>query len=968
MPFVTFPGPDVLGRGLVVQPGAPVPPPFPTAPRTLVDDAALASPEPVAAALHDAWTNRRRVVVELAVSPDDLRVPEAETRAPYLLDPGFTFSREWLHFLVWANTYDARRGEPVWWHCIRAARLGASVIPDGPADVVLPDGRPAWCDGGPRRLVEAPATDGRRAAAVVVHRDSIDAGRLTPARSRPPQADLAPDQLAAVAHPGGPARIIAPAGSGKTRVLTERIRHLLVDRAYEPGLVTAVAYNVLAAEQLRERTAGFRPTIRTLNSLGLAVCQRRVGGGGGTRGGWRVAEEPVQREILSSLVHPRGPRRVNTDPLAPYLDALSAIRLGLLRPESAEDAYPDAAGVAQVFPAYREKLAAAGLVDFDEQIYRGLELLLADPGLRTEVRAEAKTLLVDEFQDLTPAHLLLIRLVAGPAADVFGVGDDDQVIYGYAGADPGFLIDFGRYFPGAATYDLTVNYRCPPVVVDRARTLLGHNRRRIDKEIRPAPGRAEEASALEVRLAPAEGLGPAALEVVRRWAEEGASYKEMAVLTRVNSTLLPVQVLLTEAGIPCTGALGPWIFERAGTAAALAYLRIGACPDRIARADVRATVRRPSRKISPKVADMLARDPLTSVRSIRGLARWLEDKDAFFREADRVEAYAADLEAVGDLVAGGATTAGVLAFVRDGIGLGEAMDTLDASKGTLDRSSNGDDLAALLQVAALHPDPAGFEPWLREVLARAAGGGVHLATVHKVKGREWPRVAVFGADARLFPHRLAEDVEEERRIFHVAITRARERAVVLGDAAAPSPFIDELTRPAPPPAPARPAVSRSEAHPGRGLVTAKRPTAPAAAGTPAVHAAPGLRFTPRPGRAEGEVVEVRRGAAEVVWRESGELAAVEFGSEVRIDGRPGRLVAPRRRVEAAVAALGAWRLAQARSEGKPAYVFLSNAHIQDIAERDPDTPARLARCRGIGPAKLEAYGEAILAVLEDLEP
>ncbi|MGH8974411.1 MAG: ATP-dependent helicase, partial [Acidimicrobiia bacterium] len=809
---MTFPAPDALGRGLVVRPGAPVPPPFADVPRVVIDDAVLAEPAATADLLGEAWTGRRRVVVELGVAPEALREPERCLDAPHLLEPGFTFQRERLQFLVWANNYDAatRPDGPVWWHGVRAGRLGAQLTPEGPADVALPDGTPAFCDGGPRTPVHLDPGLGGHA---VVHRDSIDAGLLTPGRHVPPSAELAPDQLAAVGHPGGPARIIAPAGSGKTRVLTERIRHLLCDRGYEPQLVTAVAYNVLAAEQLRDRTEGFAPTIRTLNSLGLHVCQRE----GGRR--FRVAEEREQREILAGLVTSR--RKVNTDPLAPYLDALAAVRLGLCTPEQAERLYPDATGLPAVFPAYRERLDALDLLDFDEQIYRAIALLLADPELRAGVRAGARTLLVDEFQDLTPAHLLLVRLVAGPAADVFGVGDDDQVIYGYAGADPGFLIDFPRYFPGAAAYDLEVNYRCPGSVVTAAGHLLSHNQRRIEKTIRPAAGRGPDEGALDVRLVADTELGPATVDVVERWRKDGTDLGDIAVLTRVNSSLLAAQVLLTEAGVPCRSAVGPWLLERAGTAAALAYLRIAADPAAITRADVRATVRRPSRRISPRVLEMLARDATTSLRSIRGLASWLEDKDAFPRDPERVHRYADDLEGLaGAAHESGVTTASLLRQVRDGIGLGEAMDTLDASKGTLDRSANGDDLAALLQVAALHPDPATFETWLRSVLAtpgteaRGPGGpgedGVHLATVHRVKGREWSGVVVFGADAGLFPHRLAGDEEEERRIFHVAITRGRERVVVLGDVAAPSPFLAELTTTAPvrpPAAPAPPATT-----------------------------------------------------------------------------------------------------------------------------------------------------------------
>ena len=975
---MSFPGPDELGRGLVVFPGAAVAAPFADAPRLVIDETVLGSPQvtqAMAAVLHEAWAERRRVVIELAVPLEALREPEVERRPPYELDPGFTFEREGLQFLVWANNYDARKpGDPIWWHGVRASRIGATL--GGPADVVLAGGTPAWCDGGPRRPVPT-AVGGSEPGPVVVHRDSIDAGLLTPARFAGPHAELAPDQLAAVAHPGGPARIIAPAGSGKTRVLTERIRHLLVDRGHEPGLVTAVAYNVMAAAQLRERTAGFAPTIRTLNSLGLNVCSRR--------GDWRVAEEPFCREVLSGLV--KTSRKVGTDPLAPYLDALATIRLGLVPPEKAEDMHPDAAGIAAAFPAYRDALHSAGRLDFDEQIYRAIELLLTDPDLRSEVRGEARTLLVDEFQDLTPAHLLLIRLIAGPAADVFGVGDDDQVIYGYAGADPGFLIDYQRYFPGAATYDLQVNYRCPPAIVGAARTLLGHNRRRIDKTIHPGAPESASGDALTVLAETGDTMGPAAVEIVRQWAGDGVAYSDIAVLTRVNSSLLPVQLLLQQAGVPCRAAVGPWILERAGTAAALAYLRIAADPDRISRADLRATVRRPSRKISPRAIEMLTRDAVTSLRSIRGLAAWLADKDAFVKDADRVDGFAADLEALVEAMAKpGATTADLLRFVRDTIGLGEAMETLDVSKGALDRSSNGDDLAALLQVAPLHPEAATFEPWLQEQLAtgvaRSSNGAqgasgfdpvepaVHLATVHKVKGREWSRVIVFGADAGLFPHRLSFDVEEERRIFHVALTRAKQQAVILRDTACPSPFVDELTRPAPP----RPAVDPNDPNPFRRLEMPPAPASPTragrskakpkpASGEPGLAATPGAEIT-LAGGLRATIKEIRRGEA---LAETGTGATVvSFGSAIRASGETLRLVAPPERVAASVAALKAWRTALAKEEGKPPYVYLSDAHITDIAERDPDTLDRLARCKGIGPGKLDAYGETLLALLEEL--
>jgi DNA helicase-2/ATP-dependent DNA helicase PcrA len=960
---MTVSAPAALGRGIVVGSGAGDPAGFAGVPRVRVDDEVLADPAAggVVDALQEAWCRRRPVVVELAVPAEDLKAPEVCGAEPWTLDPGFTFERERLHFLVWANTYDGRTNpdEPVWWHGVRAGRLGATVA--GLADVVLPDGTPAWCDGGPRQPVAVGAGE------TVVHRDSIDAGLLTPARWAAPTVALAPDQLAAVTHPGGPARIIAPAGSGKTRVLTERIRHLISDRGYEPELVTAVAYNVLAAGEMRERTAGFAPTIRTLNSLALYVCQQA--------GAANVVEERDQRRLLDDVLASAGVRRgggrrqVGTDPLAPYLDALSTIRLGLLSPDAAETLHPDAYGMTQVFPAYREALSRRGLVDFDEQIYRAVELLLSDHGLRARVRAGARTLLVDEFQDLTPAHLLLVRLVAGPAADVFGVGDDDQVIYGYSGADPGFLIDYPRYFPGAAAYDLTVNYRCPPAIVGAAATLLTHNRRRLPKTINHAPGREADTAALAVQRVPATGAAPAALDRVKGWLGEGVAPSDIAVLTRVNSSLLPVQVLLAEAGVPYTAAVGPWLLERPGTAAALAYLRMGAQPGRIASADVRATVRRPSRGISPKAIDILTKEVTTSLRSISGLADWMGDKDTFLKDAEKIAGYAADLTAVSETLSGGASTAEALARIRSEIGLGQALSTLDASKGTLDRSAAGDDLAALEAVAALHADPTTFEAWLRERLAEAADRaprpGVHLATVHRVKGREWPHVVVLGADDGLLPHRLADDVEEERRIFHVAVTRARTSAVVVADATSPSPFLDELDSP-PPPADERRRLDDLAARLGRmappkserrsgGKAPVVVPTADDAH-APVV--GDDLAFAA--GRS-ARVIEIRRG--EIVVLEGERKRAVDLGTEIRREGGRARLVAPPERVAANTAALTAWRTAKAKAEGKPAYVFLSNAHLAGIAERDPDTLARLARCAGIGPTRLDAYGEEILAAL-----
>src|SRR5690606_7621860 len=226
--------------------------------------------------------------------------------------------------------------------------------------------------------------------------------------------------------------------------------------------------------------AGVGGRILTLNALGYDVVATALGRRPD------VIDVRDVRAILEPLV-PRGARRLNTDPLAPYVEALSAVRLGLRDPLEVEDEREgDVPGLAPAFPAYRDELRRRGVIDFDEQVLLAIELLLGDGALRRAQQARHRHLLVDEFQDLTPAHVLLVRLLASPALDVFGVGDDDQVIYGHAGASPRFLTDFGRYFPGAHEHALEVNYRCPAPVVDAARHLLTRNRVRVPKVIRAA--------------------------------------------------------------------------------------------------------------------------------------------------------------------------------------------------------------------------------------------------------------------------------------------------------------------------------------------------------------------------------------------------------------------------------------------------------------------------------------------------
>jgi DNA helicase-2/ATP-dependent DNA helicase PcrA len=878
-------GPAALGRNLVVGPGASVPPEWSGCDRIEVGPAELDRPEAVLARLRSARIARRRVVVEMRA--DFERPPMLMTEAePYRLGPRFGFDLEELHHLVWSNSVDGRDpATPTWAALDLAVARGWTPAPTGDAgDVVDAGGRPVWIDAGPLSCT-API-DG----VPVIHVVAVEHGGVDVPATNDSAAALAPDQLAAVTHAGGAARIVAPAGSGKTRVLTERARHLVERWRLPVGAVMLVAFNKRAQEEMRDRLAAVVGLqVRTLNSLALAIVNGSPPFERRSRT-WTTIDEPDVRRILGELVS--FPRRRNSDPAAPWIEALGLVRLGLLEPSDVEARYDgEVEGFAAVWPAYRDRLERLGAVDFDDQVHRALQVLLTDPVARRTAQRACRVMLVDEFQDLTPAHVLLIRLLAAPGGEVFGVGDDDQTIYGYNGADPSWLIDFAELFPGAGDHPLEVNYRCPAGIVEVVDRLLRHNRRRVAKTIRAS-------SADPGGWSVDESVDPVAATVraVEGALADGAAPSDIAVLTRVNALSAPPQVALTAAGVPIAGGVGLDFLERTSVRAALSWLRLAlAVPGgrrRFAPDDLREALRRPSRSFHPRIVDWIAEQG--TVVDLFKLAERLNRE----RDAERLAEFAADVQALQRLVERGVTTSDLLLTLVDEVGLAGSVATLDATRRGMNRGAQGDDLTAITHLAALHDDPDTFERWLRtQLTVRRDPQGVVLATVHRVKGQEWPHVVVHLADADQYPHRLADDVEEERRLFHVALTRASTAATIV-TGPRPSPFVAELT---------------TEPDPDR-VVTAH---APAPTRTPS---SPARRADP--------------------------VDDLDADARVRFDALR--------------------TLRNELRDDKPAYVVFDNKTLAAIARAAPTSKAELARISGVGPAKLERYGEAVTSLMSEL--
>ena len=407
---------------------------------------------------------------------------------------------------------------------------------------------------------------------------------------------------------------------------------------------------------------------------------------------WRTIDEPDVRRIIGDLVD--FPRRRNSDPIGPWIEALTVIRLGLVEPEEVEGRYDgDVDGLAATWPAYRQMLERRGAVDFDDQIYRALLVLLRDPTARRAAQRACRVMLVDEFQDLTPAHLLMIRLLAAPGGAVFGVGDDDQTIYGYNGADPAWLIDFAELFPGSGEHPLEVNYRCPAGVVDVVDRLLRHNQRRVSKTIRAAStdaggwsidsGRRRRGCVTlapsnrrcrPARRPPTSPCSHGSTHCSRRcrWRWWWPACRSQAGSASSSPTAPPC--------VPCSPGCG-W-------------------PQRVVAARLLPTtsarrLRRPSRSFHPRITDWVSEQ--SSVVDLNKLAGRLNNE----RDAERVIDFAADVQTMQKMVASGATTSDLLLTLIDEIGLAGSVATLDANRRGMNRSAQGDDLTAVKHLAAL---------------------------------------------------------------------------------------------------------------------------------------------------------------------------------------------------------------------------------------------------------------------------
>jgi hypothetical protein len=405
-----------------------------------------------------------------------------------------------------------------------------------------------------------------------------------------------------------------------------------------------------------------------------------------------------------------------------------------------------------------------------------------------------------------------------------------------------------------------------------------------------------------------------------------------------------------------SGGVGGEFADRTAVRSALSWFRL-ASGRPFESADLAEALRRPSRPLHPRITDWVLEQ-----RDVAGLER-LAGRLNSEKDAATLSAFADDISRMQALIGLRSSTERLVALLVDDVGLGTSVARLDETRHGMNRGSQGDDLLALRQLATLQPDPTRFESWLRErLMSPRSADGVTLATVHRVKGQEWPCVVVHQVSGDQFPHRLADDREEERRLFHVAITRASASVSIVAGAA-PSPFVDELTteppeHPPDAPTPRQAQTSRRAARPNRAQndhPLLDRTRVIAVEGTVLVDQGQ-----------QWQIVSIEPDAA--VAQCGSSTRRFKIGAKVETLGRQrGALGArPGEVEEASARAFDLLRQHRERvRDGKPAYTVFDDRTLAEIAQHLPVDLDELSRVKGVGPVKLEQYGDDVLAAVAD---
>ncbi len=627
-------------------------------------------------------------------------------------------------------------------------------------------------------------------------------------------ADLNDAQREAVVTTEGPLLVIAGAGSGKTRVLTYRVAHLLAACGVEPNEILAITFTNKAAGEMRERIeAAVGPKARAIWILTFhAACGRilrREAERLGYRSNFTIYDQADQirlvRDCLEELE--RDPKRFVPRGIHTQISNAKNALIGPDEYASRVASFYDQT-VADTYALYQRRLFASNAVDFDDMLMLTVDVLQRFPEARERWAKTFRYVMVDEYQDTNHAQYVLLQLLTSEHGNLMGVGDPDQSVFSWRGADIRNILDFERDFPGTRTIALEQNYRSTNAILNAANAVISHNHERKEKRLWSELGEGEPVRVLEVEDEHAEARFVAA--EIAGLLEYGYSLSEIAVVYRTNAQSRVLEDVLVRQGVNYQVIGGPRFYERAEVKDVIAYLQ--AIDNPYDAVSLTRIANKPRRGVG---STSLAR--LQTLADGEGISLW----EALGR-ADEAGLATASLRSVQSFygllqsLMSGAMELSVSELIERVLERSGYLDALEAER-TIEARGRIENLEELVGVAhefeAATEEPS-LSTFLQEISLYSdqdalrgdeGGGQVTLMTLHSAKGLEYRAVFMIGVEEGVFPHaRSLEEgsLEEERRLCYVGMTRAKERLTFThasrrslygrSDANLPSRFLDEL--------------------------------------------------------------------------------------------------------------------------------------------------------------------------------
>ncbi|WP_261624963.1 UvrD-helicase domain-containing protein [Nesterenkonia marinintestina] len=639
-----------------------------------------------------------------------------------------------------------------------------------------------------------------------------------PGRPHRPEQSPTPDQVDAVAglnepqaeavvHRGSPLLIVAGAGSGKTRVLTRRIAHLLQTGAARPQEILAITFTNKAAREMKERVAeqvgpvAERMWVSTFHSSCVRIL-RAEAANLGRKSTFTIYDAADSLRLITTIakLHDLDPKRFAPRAIRGRISTLKNELVDAEEYTRTAPHEPFSEAVAAVYRDYTERLRAANAYDFDDLLTETVWMFDAFPAVLDSYRRRFRHVLVDEYQDTNHAQYRLVRQLTGdvdgvetPGAELTVVGDSDQSIYAFRGADIRNIVEFERDYPQARTVRLEQNYRSTQTILDAANAVISQNAGRTEKNLWTDLGEGEPVT-LHVAPSESDEAEWIARTIDALGDDHGIRPSDVAVFYRTNAQSRSLEERLISRGIPYRVVGGTRFYDRKEIKDALAYLHVINNPDD--DVNLRRILNEPKRGIGDRaegaVAALAQRDRTTFFEALR------RADEAPAMAARSAKAVASFVRMMDDLIAlnEDESPAVVLEAVLEQTGMLEALrqskDLQDESRadnlGELvavmkeyEASTEGAALADFLEQVSLIADAdaipsAGDEE--SERLAREQGQ-VTLMTLHTAKGLEFPVVFLTGMEHGIFPHARsmsdAEQLAEERRLAYVGLTRARRR-------------------------------------------------------------------------------------------------------------------------------------------------------------------------------------------------